>query len=82
MEEIPLSPLTTTRNTHDARDAIDYSEVYEHGEHPGTVPLRVTGWTYLYALCAAVNSCNIGYDIGVSTEAGRLIERDLDLTCM
>ena len=36
----------------------------------------------LFALCAALNSCNLGYDIGVSTEAGRLIQDDWGLTTM
>jgi len=34
----------------------------------------------IFALCAALNSCNLGYDIGVSTHAGGLIQRDLGLT--
>eukprot|EP00934_Nitzschia_sp_Nitz4_P007407 Nitzschia sp. Nitz4//scaffold58_size112336//36048//38913//NITZ4_004026-RA/size112336-processed-gene-0.63-mRNA-1//1//CDS//3329554968//7397//frame0 len=40
----------------------------------------VTRQTYLFAFCAALNSCNLGYDIGVSTNAGSLIQRDLGLT--
>ena len=31
-------------------------------------------------MCAAVNSCNLGYDIGMSTTAGNLIQEDLDLS--
>lgn len=40
----------------------------------------VTRWTYCYAFCAALNSCNLGYDIGVSTNAGPLIETDFQLS--
>lgn len=40
----------------------------------------ITRSTYLYAACAAVNSCNLGYDIGISTTAGRLVQQDLNLT--
>lgn len=36
--------------------------------------------TLLFVACAALNSCNLGYDIGVSTDAGRLIQDDLELT--
>jgi MFS family permease len=31
-------------------------------------------------MCAALNSCNLGYDIGVSTIAGGLIQSDMGLT--
>lgn len=32
------------------------------------------------ALCAAVNSCNLGFDIGVSTSVGTLIQEDFNLS--
>ena len=41
---------------------------------------RLTTATYIFAACAALNSCNLGYDIGVSTNAGGIIQRDLGLT--
>lgn len=44
------------------------------------VVVPVTRATYLYAFCASVNSCNIGFDIGVSTEVGRLIQADFSLS--
>ena len=31
---------------------------------------------YLYAFCAALNSCNLGYDLGVSTNAGPKLQQD------
>lgn len=34
----------------------------------------LTNATKLFALCAALNSCNLGYDIGVSTNAGPQIQ--------
>ena len=34
----------------------------------------------IFAMCAAVNSCNLGYDIGVYTGAGDYIQDDLNLT--
>jgi MFS family permease len=40
----------------------------------------LTRQTLVFALCAAVNSCNLGYDVGVSTNAGALIQRDMGLT--
>jgi MFS family permease len=43
-------------------------------------PFLVTRSTYCYALGAALNSCNLGYDIGVSTNAGPLIATDFQLS--
>ena len=53
------------------------------GEHHGDYSdqsLKITRSTVVYACCAALNSCNLGYDIGVSTNAGSLIQRDLGLS--
>lgn len=53
------------------------------GEHSGDYSdrnLKLTRSTFIFAMCAAINSCNLGYDIGVSTNAGGLIQRDLDLS--
>jgi len=36
--------------------------------------------TMIFAMCAALNSCNLGYDIGVNTSAGKLLQESLDLT--
>jgi MFS family permease len=41
---------------------------------------KVTRSTVIFALCAAVNSCNLGYDIGVNTNAGPKIQIYFDLT--
>jgi sugar porter (SP) family MFS transporter len=45
-----------------------------------TTPIPITRATKIYALCAAVNSCNLGYDIGVNTNAGWRVQQDFDLT--
>jgi hypothetical protein len=44
---------------------------------PGII---ISAATYRFVLCAALNSCNLGYDIGVSTEAGRLLQADFGLS--
>ena len=36
--------------------------------------------TYLFAGCAALNSCNLGFDIGVSSAVGLEVQENLDLT--
>jgi sugar porter (SP) family MFS transporter len=43
-------------------------------------PPPVTFHTYLYAFCSALNSVNLGYDIGVSTNAGPRIQDYFQLT--
>ena len=52
----------------------------EHHEDFSDGNLKLTRKTYIFAMCAAINSCNLGYDIGVSTNAGGLIQRDMGLT--
>lgn len=42
------------------------------------IPIR--GAVYVFVLCAALNSCNLGFDIGVNTGAAKLIQDDLALT--
>ena len=51
----------------------------EGREEMTTVPVTITKATYLFVVCASLNSCNLGFDIGVSTEAGRLIQNDMGL---
>lgn len=54
------------------------------GEHRGDFgtdqPIKISSKVYLWAFCAALNSCNLGYDIGVNTGAGPLIQEDFDLS--
>jgi hypothetical protein len=50
---------------------------YDHGDISA---LQITRATKLYAFCAALNSCNLGYDIGVNTGAGKLVQDSLGLT--
>lgn len=52
------------------------------GEHRGDYgsDLKITRATKLYAFCAALNSCNLGYDIGVNTGAGILIQESMNLS--
>jgi len=42
--------------------------------------VKVTRSTYIFVMCAALNSCNLGYDIGVNTGAGKLLEESLGLS--
>ena len=50
-----------------------------HGDY-GSSAIPINRAVKTFALCAAVNSCNLGYDIGMSTTAGQLIQEDLNLT--
>jgi MFS family permease len=42
--------------------------------------IPITRATMIYVLCAALNSCNLGYDIGVSTNVSKLIQKDIHIT--
>lgn len=53
----------------------EYSDDYGGG-HVTKVSKKVK----LYAMCAALNSCNLGYDIGVNTGAGILLQESLGLS--
>ena len=64
------SPTNTMYKTHEGEHHGDFSDL----------SLKVTRSTVIFALCASLNSCNLGYDIGVSTHAGSLIQQDLGLT--
>ena len=69
-----LSTFSTTNNeTYKSHEG-------EHHANFNDKSVRVTRSTVVFSLCAALNSCNLGYDIGVSTSAGGLIQRDLGLT--
>ena len=53
----------------------------EYGDDEQAVrATAVTIWTYIFAFIAALNSVNLGYDIGVSTNAGPKIAETFDLT--
>jgi hypothetical protein len=52
----------------------------EHQSHFIEPNVPITKSTMIYVLCAALNSCNLGYDIGVSTNVGKLIQNDLHIT--
>jgi hypothetical protein len=52
----------------------------EHRGDFGTVPVKASSKVYLWVLCASLNSCNLGYDIGVNTGAGPLIQEDFGLS--
>lgn len=41
---------------------------------------KITKDAYIFVLCAALNSCNLGYDVGVSTKVGRLVQKDFQLS--
>lgn len=42
--------------------------------------VETSRWNYIYALCAALNSLNLGYDIGVTTDVGSLVSTYFHLT--
>ncbi|CAB9519821.1 Putative polyol transporter 2 [Seminavis robusta] len=68
--ETPSSSRPTLKQSHEGE---------HHGDYGGQeIPLLQA--TKVFALCAAVNSCNLGFDIGVSTSVGQLIQEDFELS--
>mmetsp|Transcript_25347 Transcript_25347/g.37181 ORF Transcript_25347/g.37181 Transcript_25347/m.37181 type:complete len:595 (+) Transcript_25347:83-1867(+) len=65
----PDRPMLTQTHEGEYRD--------DHGELP---PVRVTRANKLFAFCAALNSCNLGYDIGVNTDAAMKLQNSMDLS--
>ena len=61
----------TLEQTHEGEHRHDYGDIAQ---------LKITRATKVYAFCAALNSCNLGYDIGVNTGAGMLVQSSLGLT--
>ena len=41
---------------------------------------KVTRQTLIFVLCAAMNSCNLGFDLGVNSTASNLIQTDMGLS--
>jgi hypothetical protein len=56
------------------------SHAGEHHDDFGDTPIPLTRSTKIYAFCASINSCNLGYDIGVSTEVGRMVQAYFNLS--
>jgi hypothetical protein len=49
---------------------------HDFGDVPVTLMPQVTTWV----LCAALNSCNLGYDIGLNASASSIVQNDLELS--
>lgn len=43
---------------------------------PMATQVSVSRSTYIFVFCAAMNSCNLGFDVGVNTGAGRLLQNE------
>mmetsp|Transcript_15794 Transcript_15794/g.28673 ORF Transcript_15794/g.28673 Transcript_15794/m.28673 type:complete len:618 (-) Transcript_15794:130-1983(-) len=66
---------------HPDRPHMEQTHEGEHRfDHGDIASLKITRSTKLFAFCAALNSCNLGYDIGVNTGAGMLVQNSLELT--
>eukprot|EP00581_Thalassiosira_minuscula_P018509 CAMPEP_0183730760 /NCGR_PEP_ID=MMETSP0737-20130205/33625_1 /TAXON_ID=385413 /ORGANISM="Thalassiosira miniscula, Strain CCMP1093" /LENGTH=614 /DNA_ID=CAMNT_0025963341 /DNA_START=151 /DNA_END=1995 /DNA_ORIENTATION=- len=68
---------------HPDRPHLEQTHEGEHRfDHGDVASLKITRSTKLFAFCAALNSCNLGYDIGVNTGAGPLVQSSLNLSDM
>jgi fucose permease len=63
------SPRPTLQQSHEGETHDDY----------GNVDIPINYATKIFALCAALNSCNLGFDIGVSTSVGQVVQDDFGL---
>lgn len=72
--------LEMTSLSHQGTGTLKKSHEGEHHGDFSDTSLKVTRHTYIFALCAAINSCNLGYDIGVSTNVGPLIQEEFNLS--
>jgi hypothetical protein len=52
-----------TANTPSGKELAKTHEGEHHGDY-SDISLKITRSTVVYSLCAALNSCNLGYDIG------------------
>jgi Sugar (and other) transporter len=52
----------------------------EHHGDFGDAEVPITRAVKVFAFCAAINSCNLGYDIGVSTTAAKLVQEQWALS--
>lgn len=71
------SPLLSTSASGDDDNIVTTTTSSDEDEHKH---LQITRSTKLYAFCASLNSCNLGYDIGVNTGAGPLLQSSLSLS--
>jgi hypothetical protein len=69
------APATTTP----APKLLKSHEGEHHGDY-GSAVIPITRSVKVFAFCAALNSCNLGYDVGVSTNAGKLIQEQWELS--
>jgi Sugar (and other) transporter len=52
----------------------------EHRKDFGEVPITLMPQVTTWVLCAAINSCNLGYDIGLNASASVVMQNDLELS--
>ena len=48
----------------------------ESDPYESTSKVAISRSTYVFVLCAALNSCNLGYDIGVNTGAAKFLQNE------
>ena len=59
---------------------VDRTEAGEFHGDTHDVKISITTRVYFYAICAAINSCNLGYDIGISAGAAKKVQTSMDLS--
>jgi len=78
--EGPLPPSSGNSHNAPTKPTLQQSHEGEHHGDYGSQDIPLLHATKVFALCAACNSCNLGFDIGVSTSVSQLIQQDFALT--
>ncbi len=78
-DESPETRIVGTRysldDTANIHDNAGYHEVgNSNPKNQKPTKIKVSKSTYIFVSCAALNSCNLGYDIGVNTSVAKLLK--------
>ena len=75
-----VEPAMSTDYERSAKRVLSQSHEGEHHGDFGETEILITRAVKVFAFCAAINSCNLGYDIGVSTTASKLVQEQWGLS--
>lgn len=75
-------PLVQSQDRYPAYDAPTNKDVAteDGGNHIIALSNPPVWFVYIVAGCAGINSCNVGFDIGVNSPAGILVQEDMSLS--
>ena len=73
--------LVQSQDGYPAYDApVNQNAPTDGGNHNIALNNPPVWFVYIVAGCAGINSCNVGFDIGVNSPAGILVQEDMSLS--